>query len=236
MRRLRILLSLTIAFFPTFLGAASVINTATCGGVATTTADQSAAICSGTLVYATASGALTQVGNTLNISASTSSSYYYLPGTTTPSGVPARAESVISDSFSSGGPLRGGFAEIAFNNFIFRQNNSDASFAELSILVNGSKVYDCVATGGINPCATNTLSIPIELGSTFSLQVDDLSSSPAPDFYGGISTNLSVSLVDGGTLAETNVSDISKVPEPGTVGLVLVGLCVVFAKRWHSRA
>ena len=236
MRRLRSLSILVIFAFASLLGAASVVNTATCGG-ASTTVDQSAAICSGMLMYASASGSLTQVGNTLTISSATSSSYYYSPAAPQPRGVPSRAESVISGNFATDGLLRGGYAEIVFNDLFIQHNNTDTTLAEFTILMNGTKVYDCFTLGGgITPCATSTLLIPIELGSTFSLQVDDVSSSPTPDFHGGISADLTVSLLEGQSSSAANVTNVAPVPEPGAVGLVLVGLCVLVAKRRHSRA
>ncbi len=232
MRHLRCLSLFGIVVFPALAGTALVTNTATCSGVITT----GGATCSGLLVYADASGSLTQAGNTLNISASAFSSYSYAPTAPQPASVPARAETLISGDFATDGPLRDGFAEITFNDLFIRQNNIDSTWAQFTIFVNGVKVYSCFSPGGgLSQCPTSALSIPIQLGSDFTLQVDDVSSSPAASFSGGISADLSVSLFEAQSSLPSNLADAANVPEPCAAGLVFAGLCVLLVKRPNSR-
>ncbi len=238
MRRVHALSILTSIVFPALLGAASVTNLATCSGI-TTTGDPNAAVCSGSVVTATAFGSVTRSANTVTVSASTFSSYVYTPNFSQPNVVAAQAETLISDDLTTDGPLRAGLAEITFDDFLIQQNVLGGSWTQFTIAVNGVNVYSCVsAGGGMSQCPTSELFVPIQLGTDFTLQVDDVSTSGRPSFAGGISADFTVALTDPTSTFAPSVSDVAAVPEPAAAGLALAGLLLsaFVLKRRLSRS
>lgn len=230
--KLALLAVLSLSLLP----AATVTNVATCAGSSTSNSG-SYALCSAGLDYAYAAGSATQSGSALVLSASTYSSYVPDPQAPMSEQVGASAYTTITDTLTSSGPLRTGYAEIIFSNLFIQQSTEDITHATLSVSLNGSVVYSCfVPGGGMSTCPTGTIMAPVELGVPFALQVDDSTYSPISSLSGGISSQISISLLEDDASTTANVAEILTAPEPGAVALMAVGLGVLIALSRRRRS